>query len=59
MDATDRAPQPESRAGESGEIEDDPARINAYSTSEERLVFTESDNVDGWIATDLAVEIER
>lgn len=44
--------------------EDSPERIDegalsAYATSEDRTVFTESGNVDGWIATDLTVEPER
>jgi len=39
--------------------EDAGPTISAYSTSEERVVFTESDNGDGWIATDLTVEPER
>jgi len=33
--------------------------ISAYSTNETRVVFTESDNGDGWIATDLTVEPRR
>ncbi|WP_123534098.1 DUF7331 family protein [Halosimplex salinum] len=33
--------------------------ISAYSTTETRTVFTESDNGDGWIATDLTVEIRE
>lgn len=31
-------------------------RICAYGTSEDRTVFTESGNGDGWIATDLTIE---
>lgn len=38
--------------------ETDAPRICAYATSEERTVFTESGNGDGWIATDLTVEPE-
>ena len=33
--------------------------ISAYSTTETRTVFTESDNGDGWIATDLTVDIRE
>lgn len=33
--------------------------ISAYSTTQERFVFTESGNGDGWIATDLTVEPRR
>lgn len=35
------------------------ARISAYSSCPEKTVFTERANPDGWIATDLAVEVER
>lgn len=31
--------------------------ISAYSTTESKTVFTESDNGDGWIATDLTVDV--
>ena len=34
-------------------------RISAYSSCPEKTVFTERANPDGWIATDLAVEVER
>jgi len=30
--------------------------VRAHATSEERTVFTEPGNGDGWIATDLTVE---
>ena len=33
--------------------------LRAHSTSPERTVFTEPDNSDGWIATDLTVDVER
>lgn len=33
--------------------------VSAHSTSPERTVFTERDNSDGWIATDLTVGPER
>ena len=33
--------------------------ISAYSTTQERFVFTESGNGDGWIATDHTVEPRR
>jgi len=33
--------------------------VSAYATTETRVVFTESDNDDGWIATDLTVEPRR
>jgi len=33
-------------------------RVSAHSTSEDRTVFTESGNGDGWIATDLTIEPE-
>ncbi|WP_436924607.1 hypothetical protein [Halosimplex amylolyticum] len=33
--------------------------ISAYSTTETKTVFTESDNGDGWIATDLTVDVRE
>lgn len=33
--------------------------VSAHATSPDRTVFTESGNSDGWIATDLTVELER
>jgi hypothetical protein len=35
------------------------ALISAYSSCPEKTVFTERANPDGWIATDLTVELER
>ena len=56
METTDR-----SLAGESdgGVHEPELPEISAYATSEKRTVFTESDNGDGWIATDLTIEPRR
>lgn len=40
--------------------EDDPdVTVTACETRPGRLVFTEENSTDAWIATDLAVEIER
>lgn len=33
--------------------------VTACETRPGRLVFTEDDNTDAWIATDLAVDVER
>jgi hypothetical protein len=33
--------------------------LRAHATSPDRTVFTDPDNDDGWIATDLTVEVER
>ena len=33
--------------------------VTAHETCENRVVFTEADNTDGWIATDLTVEVSR
>jgi len=33
--------------------------VTAHRCSPERTVFTEKDNTDGWIATDLTVELRR
>lgn len=32
--------------------------ITAHETTPERRVFTEADNPDGWISTDLTVAVE-
>jgi hypothetical protein len=52
MESTD-TPQDRRPAGDP---ESDAPPISAHSTSEDRTVFTESGNGDGWIATDLTVE---
>ncbi len=33
--------------------------VTAHRSSPDRVVFTEEDNSDGWIATDLTVELQR
>jgi hypothetical protein len=33
--------------------------LRAHATSPKRTVFTEPDNSDGWISTDMTVEIRR
>jgi len=33
--------------------------VSVHRSSPERVVFTEADNTDGWIATDLSVEVQR
>jgi hypothetical protein len=33
--------------------------VSAHRTNPERTVFVENGNSDGWIATDLAIELER
>jgi hypothetical protein len=43
-----------SRAGDGVDV-----GLRAHHTSPERTVFTEPDNRDGWIATDLTVAVER
>ncbi|WP_165875217.1 DUF7331 family protein [Natrarchaeobius chitinivorans] len=34
------------------------AIVTSHETSPGKLVFTERDNTDGWIATDVAVDLE-
>lgn len=46
----EREPEPSS---------DDPPAVTASRASPTRTVFTEEGNTDGWIATDLTVELER
>jgi hypothetical protein len=41
------------------ERQEPPAGLRVHSTSPDRTVFTEPDNSDGWIATDLTVAVER
>lgn len=38
---------------------DDETTVTAHCCNPERTVFTENGNSDGWIATDLTVELER
>ena len=33
--------------------------VSVHRSSPERVVFTEAGNTDGWIATDLAVDLQR
>jgi len=35
------------------------AAVTAHQCSPDRVVFTEQDNTDGWIATDLTVDLIR
>lgn len=38
----------------------DPSRpLSMHNTRPERTVFVEEDNTDGWISTDLTLDIER
>ncbi|WP_170178705.1 hypothetical protein [Halapricum salinum] len=39
--------------------DDDRPAVKAHTCSEEKTVFTEDGNADGWIATDLTVELPR
>ncbi|WP_226013043.1 hypothetical protein [Halomicrobium salinisoli] len=39
--------------------EEEAAAVTAHRSSPDRVVFTEEDNSDGWIATDLTVELRR
>lgn len=34
-------------------------RVTSHKSSPDRYVFTETDNTDGWIATDYTVSLER
>lgn len=44
---------------ESPGVSSDESVVTAHRTTPERTVFTESGNNDGWIATDLTVELDR
>jgi hypothetical protein len=39
-------------------VEDRPP-VKAHTCSEDKTVFTEDGNSDGWIATDLTIELTR
>lgn len=41
------------------EVEPAEAMVTAHRTTPQRFVFTESENHDGWISTDLTVELQR
>lgn len=41
------------------EREAQPAGLRAHATAPGKTVFTEPDNTDGWIATDLTVSVRR
>lgn len=41
------------------DVTDEEPRVRACETRPGRTVFTEDDNSDAWIATDLTVEVER
>jgi len=38
---------------------EDECRVTMHRSSPDRTVFTEEDNTEGWIATDLTVPLER
>lgn len=46
-------------ADEAGRDEGPTAAVTAHFASEERTVFTEAGNTDGWIATDYTVELRQ
>ncbi|WP_165872039.1 DUF7331 family protein [Natrarchaeobius halalkaliphilus] len=39
-------------------LEEPTAIVTSHETSPGKVVFTERDNTDGWIATDVAVDLE-
>ncbi|WP_201293992.1 hypothetical protein [Natronorubrum halalkaliphilum] len=40
-------------------LEEPAAVVTSHETRPGKVVFTEQNNSDGWIATDLAVDLER
>lgn len=50
-------PKPERAEHAEGADESTVPLVTARSVSEERTVFTEENNPDGWIATDLTVPL--
>jgi hypothetical protein len=55
MEVTDGRDDAEHRA----DSDESGATISVHQTSPNRLVFTEQNNTDGWIATDHVVDLER
>jgi hypothetical protein len=49
----------ESNDETAAETEETVVGLRAHATSPNRTVFTEPNNSDGWIATDLTVEVRR
>ena len=54
MDAPANAPETQTDTDPETPV----GKITSHETRPGRLVFTERDNVDGWIATDAAVDLE-
>ncbi|WP_162989795.1 hypothetical protein [Natronorubrum halophilum] len=40
-------------------FEEPAAVVTSHETRPGKIVFTEHDNTDGWIATDFAIDLER
>ncbi len=53
------APDTADEAESAAEPEDDAPLIKSHRATDERTVFTEDGNTDGWIATNLTVECEE
>jgi hypothetical protein len=49
----------ESADGDEPTDRNEPVGLRVHATTPHRTVFTEPENSDGWIATDLTVEIRR
>ena len=49
--------RPQAVVADKQDTDDTP--VTAHRCSPDRIVFTEQDNTDGWIATDLAIEVSR
>lgn len=41
------------------DVDEPRATVSVHRSSPDRVVFTEENNTDGWIATDLVVELDR
>jgi hypothetical protein len=59
MDVSRRSTDAQVASDEPADPPADEPDISAHSTTPDRTVFTESDNGDGWIATDLTVDVRR
>jgi len=51
--------QTDDAAATSQDDEEDRPTVTAHESNPERTVFTEKGNKDGWIATDLTIELTQ
>jgi len=52
------APREDTDAADTPEVEESAVAVTSHETRPGKIVFTEQNNSDGWIATDLVVDLE-